>query len=88
MVGGIVREPTNEEMQRICSPIERHPDGGSAWTHQDGDQYLVTGVDTRGKRFKALRFDNWNQAKCINLYRGTYWLLRNNRRYRIMSVYN
>lgn len=66
--------------------IERHG-GKVTWTANAGDKYLVTGVDTRGKRFR-LCFDEWRQAKCINLFRGSRWLLRAGRRYLIQSVSN
>ena len=69
------------------NPIEHHPDGGAAWTHLGGDQYVVTGVTTDGKRFKRT-YDSWRWAQAINLHRGTKWLLRDGKRYRIVSVYN
>lgn len=79
---------TNESLEKALSPFSTDANGNRTWHHLPGDQYIVTGIDTRGKRFKALRFDSWYHARCINLYRGNYWLLRNNRRYRIQSVWN
>ena len=62
---------------------------GSAtwWVNAPGDKYLVTGVDTAGKRFKKT-FDNWFSAKAINVYRGSRWLLRGGRRWLIQRIYN
>ena len=57
------------------------------WTHQDGDTYVVTGVDTRGRRFKRT-FDSWRWAAGINLYRGSKWLVRDGKRRLIQRVCN
>lgn len=62
--------------------------GKATWQHQDGDVYVVTGVDTRGIRFKPMRYSSWFWANGINLYRGTKWLERNGKRYRIQRVWN
>lgn len=62
--------------------------GEVTWFHLDGDEYIVTGVDTHGKRFKPIRTTSWMHANGINLYRGTKWLERNGRRYRIQKVWN
>lgn len=75
-------------MSTKSNPIKFDPYGLAHWDHQIGDRYVVTGVDVNGKRFKAKTFYSWHHAKCVNLYRGNYWLLRNNRRYRIQSVWN
>lgn len=58
-----------------------------AWTHQRGDQYVVTGVDVRGRRFKQT-YGNWWQAEAINIWRGTRWLVRQGRRLRLQTVRN
>jgi hypothetical protein len=61
------------------SPVERI--GNLAeWAHQKGDQYVVTGVTTNGKRFRRIT-DNWIFAEGINLWRGSKWLLRDGKRY-------
>lgn len=77
----------NEDVEKICSPFEIAPDGGKTWTYQEGDRYVVTGTDRKGRRFK-LEFDSWFHARCINAWRGNYWPVRDNRRHLIQSVYN
>ena len=59
-----------------------------SWEQQDGDIYVATGVDTRGKRFKAIKSKSWFHISCINLYRGNKWLQRDGKRYLIESVWN
>lgn len=34
--------------------------------------YIITGVTTRGKRFRRY-CESYLYARCINLYRGTIW---------------
>lgn len=70
------------------NPITYKNDGTAEWTHQDGDIYVVTGVDSRGKRFKPIHTTAWHWANGINLYRGTKWLKRDGKRYRIQRVWN
>ena len=52
-------------------------------------QYEVTGVDTRGKRFKLV-YASCMMAMCINLWRGSVWErdLNTNKRRRIKQVWN
>ena len=70
------------------NPIERIGDGGgSSWVENPGDKYVVTGVDTGGKRF-SLTYGDWWTAKYINLHRGNRWLLRAGKRWLINSVWN
>jgi len=68
----------------MTSPIERTGNSVS-WVAKDGDKYVVTGVDTEGKRF-SLTYRDWWTASCINLHRGNRWLLRNGKRWLINSV--
>lgn len=68
------------------SPFTSTPDG-VAWTHQPGDFYLVTGHTRSGKRFR-FQTDKWPVASALNIYRGTKWLVRANRRFRILSIHN
>lgn len=75
-------------MKKNNSPLEINKNGEVTWSHQHGDLYVVTGVDRNGKRLKARTFNSWLHARCINLYRGNKWLLRDGRRYRIQSVWN
>lgn len=72
----------------MSNPIERHADGGCAWTHRDGDIYVATGVLVNGRRFKPIRSQHWHYINGINLYRGTKWLEREGKRYRIQTVWN
>ena len=69
------------------SPFTSTPDGQISWTHQPGDSYLVTGVTRAGKRFR-FSSPHWAVASAINVWRGTYWLLRPGKRFRISSIYN
>jgi hypothetical protein len=70
----------------MSNPIEIV--GGSAsWTHEKGDEYLVTGVDRSGKRFRRA-CASWALARGINLWRGTKWLVRNGKRYKISTTTN
>lgn len=97
--GGLIDPVTQQDMEligwcleerkkKMSNPIEFNPDGGAVWTHLPGDVYICTGVDVYGKRFPAIRTTSWPHAHSINLYRGTKWLERNGKRYRIYSVYN
>lgn len=56
------------------------------WDSQPGDKFHVTGVLRNGRRFAAIKTDNWGYANGINLYSGTKWLVRNGKRYKIVSV--
>jgi hypothetical protein len=57
------------------------------WIHMQGDNYIVTGLDRNGKRFKRT-CDNWIHADGINVYRGTKWLLRAGKRIKLQEIYN
>ncbi len=46
----------------------------STWLHHNGDRYLITGTDTRGKRFRQIHTNPWF-AQGINLWRGNLWHL-------------
>lgn len=70
------------------SPFIKSSQANKAWQSEPGDYYLVTGVDANGKRFKAIKFESWEAAACINLYRGTKWLVRGGKRWVIQEVYN
>lgn len=71
----------------MTSPFIHNPDSTVTWTHEPGDSYVVTGVDRAGKRFRFTT-DRWPIASSINAWRGTYWLVRAGRRYRIQSRHN
>jgi hypothetical protein len=55
------------------------------WDHKEGDQYLVTGTNTNGKRIR-LCYTNWVAARSIHLWSGNRWLVRNGKRYLIHKV--
>jgi len=74
-------------LNELPHPINRDNDGKASWVVMQGDKYLVTGVDRNGRRFR-LCFDSWRQAVGINVWRGTKWLVRGGKRYRIASFYN
>jgi len=44
-------------------------------------------VDCGGKRF-SIYTENWLHAKGINVFKGTRWLLRGGKRWKIESVIN
>ncbi len=46
----------------------------ATWLHQNGDKYLITGTDCRGRRFRQTHTNPW-VAKSINLWRGNLWHL-------------
>lgn len=69
------------------SPIKIEPGGNRVWHGEHGDRYEVTGVNVYGKRFKVTCM-NWGQARAINLWRGTKWLVRGGRRYKILETWN
>lgn len=69
------------------SPLSRDTYGNTTWTHQPGDQYVVTGTLTTGQRFRQ-QYDNWFWARGINLCKGSKWLLRDGKRYLISRVSN
>ncbi len=71
----------------LPSPIYKNEKGQNVWTSLQGDMYLVTGVDSHGKRLRIMT-DTWRHAHGINVYRGTKWLIRGNRRYKIQTVFN
>lgn len=48
----------------------KSPINGGVWTKKSGDSYHVTGTDRDGRRFKLV-FNNWFQAKCINVGQGS-----------------
>lgn len=49
--------------------------------------YIVTGVDTRGRRFQ-LKYNSISVALSINLYRGSVWEVSNGKRKLLKRVYN
>ena len=55
------------------------------WDHKEGDKYLVTGTDRSGKRFR-LCYSSWIMAQGINLWSGSKWIVRNNKRHLISRV--
>jgi len=57
------------------------------WDHKEGDQYIVTGKDRSGRRFR-LFYKNWIMADGINLWSGSKWLVRDGKRYLIKKVRN
>jgi hypothetical protein len=57
------------------------------WDERPGDRYIVTGIDRSGRRFRK-EFSSWFFASCTNVWRGTKWLLRDGKRWRIKSVSN
>jgi hypothetical protein len=67
------------------SPIEK-TNGACQWQEKPGDTYLVTDIDCDGKRFR--RSGGWRWISCINVWRGSFWLVRDGRRFLIRRVFN
>lgn len=74
-------------LEDMPSPIYKDNTGQSVWVRLQGDIYQVTGVDRNGKRFR-ITTDTWQHACGINLWRGTKWLVRGKKRFKIQSVFN
>lgn len=72
---------------KTSSPFTTHPDGSKYWNVVSGETYAVTGVDRRGKRFK-IESSNYQHISHINVWRGTFWLVRGNQRWVIRQIYN
>jgi hypothetical protein len=72
---------------RPRNPLTRNPDGTVSWTAQEGDTYLVTGTDRDGRRFRAT-CSTWRHASSINIWRGSRWLIRDGRKFRINTTCN
>jgi hypothetical protein len=70
------------------NPLTYNEDGTVSWRQIPGDLYHITGVHTNGRRFPTIVTDNWYQANGINLYRGSVWLVRDNKRFLIRRVFN
>lgn len=73
-------------MPKSLSPIKTE-NGVTSWDMHPDDKYLVTGVDRNGKRFR-IEGNHWSYLSHINLWRGTKWLIRNGKRYKISTVFN
>ena len=71
----------------MSHPITLLPNGAVSWVPAPGDSYLVTGRTRDGKRFRFVT-PNWPVAAAINVWRGTYWLQRDGKRYKIQSRFN
>lgn len=61
--------------------------GQVTWLQCPGDLYHVTGVTPRGQRYRIVT-PSWRYASGINQWRGSVWLVRNGKRYRIRTTYN
>lgn len=72
-------------MSRSERIVRKRADGTVEWVHQDGDKYMVTGIDRSGRRFKRV-FASWFYASGINLWHGSRWLLRDGQRHLISRV--
>jgi hypothetical protein len=69
------------------SPLSFNTHGQVSWTHQNGDRYAATGTDRDGKRFRIVS-QSWAYIACINIWRGSKWLIRNGRKHRISTALN
>lgn len=72
--------------KKTTSPITPTSEGVT-WTEQPGDSYLVTGTLLRGGTFRRV-CATWQQARCINVWRGRKYLVRAGRRHLIQTIHN
>lgn len=68
------------------APAVTYRGGQAEWTHRGGDTYKATGTDRSGRRFRIT--GPWSHIRHINLWRGTKWLVRGGRSYRLVTVTN
>ena len=52
-----------------------------------GDTFAATGTDRSGKRFK-ITSTTWFQIECINIWKGSKWLVRNGKKILIQRFSN
>ena len=52
------------------------------------DSFIVTGILYRGKRFKSIHTNSYRYGMGINLWHGSVWLYRDNKRILIKRVTN
>lgn len=55
------------------------------WNETAGDSYAVTGVSPSGERVK-ITSPSWHALRGIELLKGTRWLVRANKRWKINSI--
>ena len=71
-------------MKELFSLPER-PD----YIYEIGDSFEITGfLYNTNIRFKTIKTENLMQALCINLWRGSVWLVRNGKKSLIKRVQN
>lgn len=68
--------------RNVFGSVEKH------WQHQDGDSYVITGVDKNNRRIKPIVLPTWFFADGYNLWRGSKWLVRDGKRYLIQRIRN
>jgi hypothetical protein len=86
------------EQNKLCVCGGGGPDHYAAdcrldWRHERTKslkmrEFKVTGVDTRGRRFRAIRTTNIRHALAINLFRGTVWEMINGKWRILVRVWN
>jgi hypothetical protein len=74
------------KLQEIGNPFYEH-EGQKSWTHIQGDQYVATGIDRNGKRFRRVS-SNWMYISGINTWKGSKWLVRGGKRFLIQRIEN
>jgi hypothetical protein len=82
-----IREATAPTVRREAI-FTREADGSVAWEAMPGDRYEITGTDRDGRRFTLGPYERWQHARCYNIWRGTFWLVRGGKRHAIMRVTN
>lgn len=65
----------------------RRQNGYTQYNHLPTDTYMATGTDRNGKRFTIVS-SSYDYIRCLNLWRGTKWLVRNGKRHRIETANN
>jgi hypothetical protein len=60
-----------------------------SWEPNPNDHYRITGIyGPRGNKLAPIQSKDWNYIRHINVYKGTFWLVRNGKRYKIQTVVN
>lgn len=55
------------------------------WNEKPGDIYVATGVLHSGERVKFIS-ENWREIQKLPMKKGTRWILRNGRKWKINNI--
>lgn len=80
------QEFIKKELKRK-NPFHNSKGESRAWAELPDDKYLVTGLDCSGRRFKRY-CETWFDCSCINVFNGSKWLIRKDKKHLIQRIYN